>query len=165
MPDDNLDKKTPTELAAYYFEQGHSPEEVIEIMKKRKINYPSISEVMHEFMDNKNLSVRDISDLSDINQATIHRIMNQERNPGRNAVIRIAMAMALTFEETQVLLKSANCAMLSAMRERDLIIMEGIAQEKDYETVNETIKARREYYESKGDKEKARKMSDLNMKV
>ena len=75
------------------------------------------------------------------------------------------MAMALNIQETQVLLKSANCALMTAARERDLIIMEGIAQEKDYETINDTIRARREYYESVNDKEKARKMSDLNLRI
>ena len=155
MPEDNVKDifagKTPTEIAAYYFEHGHSPEEVKEIMHKRKINFPTISQVMNEFIGRKNLSVESISTMSDINASTIYRIMNGERNPSRNAIIRIAMAMTLTFKETQVLLKSANCALLSAARERDLIIMEGIAQEKDYETVNEALKARN--------------MSDLNARI
>lgn len=168
MPVNNIipepDNKSPTELAAYYFEKGSSPEEVEAIMLKRKIRFPTISQVMNDFMGKKNISVERISDLSDINPSTIYRIMNSERNPTRNAIIRIAMAMPLNFHETQVLLKSADCSLLSASRERDLIIMEGIAQVRDYETVNETLRKRRAYYESIGDKEKANKMSDLSIK-
>ena len=48
-------------------------------------------------------------------------------------------ALALSFEETQVLLKSGNCSLLSAARERDLVIMSGIANELDYETVNKEL--------------------------
>ena len=68
--------------------------------------------------------------------------MNKQRNPGRNVILRIAVALALSFEETQVLLKSGNCSLLSASRDRDLVIMEGIAQEKDYESINEELIAR-----------------------
>lgn len=160
--------KTPTEIAAYYFEKGHSVEELNELMNRRRITYPTISQVMNEFMGKKNLSVEIIADMADVNPATIYKIMSGDRNPKRNVIIRIAMAMALTIHETQALLKSANCSLLSAARERDLIIMEGIAQEKDYETINKTINARRKYYESTGnkdDKEKARKMSDLNIRI
>lgn len=157
--------KTPTEIAAYYFEKGHSVEELNELMNKRKITYPTISQVMNEFMGKKNLSVETIADMADVNPATIYKIMSGDRNPKRNVIIRIAIAMVLTIHETNALLKSANCSLLSAARERDLIIMEGIAQEKDYETINETIKARREYYESIKDEEKARKMSDLNIRI
>ena len=160
-----LADKTPTEIAAYYFEKGHSVEELNEVMKKRKIAYPTISQVMNELMGKKNLSVETVSDMADVNPATIYRIMSGDRNPKRNLIIRIAMAMALTIHETQALLKSANCSLLSAARERDLIIMHGISQEEDYETVNEAIRERREYYESKNDKEKARKMSDLNVRM
>lgn len=162
---DELADKTPTEIAAYYFETGHSVEELNEVMNKRKITYPTISQVMNEFMGKKNLSVESISGMADVNPATIYRIMSGDRNPKRNLIIRIAMAMVLTIHETQALLKSANCSLLSAARERDLIIMHGISQEEDYETVNETIKTRREYYESINDKEKARKMTDLNIRI
>lgn len=167
MPDikTELADKTPTEIAAYYFEKGHSIEELNELLKQRKVAYPTISQVMNEFMGKKNLSVKTIADMADVNPASIHRIMNGDRNPKRNLILRISMAMALTIQEAQVLLKSANCALLSAARERDLIIMEGLAQEKDYETVNETIRAKREYYESINDMEKARKMSDLTIRI
>lgn len=146
-----LEGKSPTEIATYYFEHEYSVEEVEKVMKQRKITFPTITEVMSDFMKSKDISVRDISNLSDMNQATIHRILNKERNPGRNVILRIAIAMALNIQETQILLKSGNCAQLSVIRKRDLVIMEGIAQEKDYETINETLK-------EKG-------MPDLNMRM
>ena len=89
--------------------------------------------------------------MSDINPSTIYRIMSKSRNPSRNAVIRIASALALNIQETQVLLKSGNCSLLSASRDRDLIIMEGIAQERDYESINEALKEK--------------SMPDLNIRV
>ena len=65
--------------------------------------------------------------------------MSKKRNPSRNALLRIAMGMELSLEETQVLLKSGNCAALSASRERDLEIMNGIIKKKYYDEVNDAL--------------------------
>ena len=65
--------------------------------------------------------------------------MSKKRNPSRNALLRIAMGMELSLEETQVLLKSGNCAALSASRERDLEIMNGIINKKYYDEVNAAL--------------------------
>ena len=139
---DERENMTPTMLAAYCFKKGYTPEEVKEIMQRRRILFPTISNVLNEFLERENMSVETLSDLSDIKKSTIYRIMNKQRNPGRNVILRIAVALALSFEETQVLLKSGNCSLLSASRDRDLVIMEGIAQEKDYESINEELIAR-----------------------
>ena len=147
----DFEDKTPTEMAAYCFEKGYTPDEVKEVMNRRKIIFPTISEVMNEFMGKKNMSVENIADLSDINPSTIYRIMKKLRNPSRNAIIRIAAALSLSIQETQVLLKSGNCSLLSASRDRDLIIMEGLAQYRDYETINEALKEK--------------SMSDLNIRM
>ena len=136
----DIEGKTPTEMAAYCFEKEYSIDEVKEVMQRRKIIFPTISEVMNEFMGKKNMSVEDIADLSDINPSTIYRIMNKSRNATRNMIFRIATSLVLNIQETQVLLKSGNCSLLSASRDRDLIIMEGISQERDYESINETLK-------------------------
>ena len=130
---------TPTQMAAHYFEKGYTPEQVQEVMKNKKILYPTISEVLNEFMGRENISVEKLSMLSDVKVSTIYRIMNKQRNPSRNTILRLALALALNFEETQVLLKSGNCSLLSASRERDLVIMSSIAKELDYETVNNEL--------------------------
>lgn len=143
MPDisDETKDMTPTGMAAYYFEKGYTPEQVKEVMQKRKILFPTISDVLNEFMGRENMSVERLSDLSDIKPATIYRILKKERNPGRNVILRMAIAMALSFDETQLLLKSGNCALLSASRDRDLIIMHGIKHGLDYEAINEELTA------------------------
>ena len=144
MPDiDDCQKNiTPTEMAAQYFKKGYTPEEVMRLMQSRKIFFPTISEVLNEFMGREKMSVERLSDLSDVKPATIYRIMKKERNPTRNTILRMALSLALNFGETQALLKSGNCALLSASRERDLVIMNGIENSMDYESVNEELVSR-----------------------
>ena len=130
---------SPTTFAAKLILEGHTPDEVKNIMESRKMNYPSVSSVLDEFMSKKNLSIDALADMSGVNSAVIYRIINEQRNPSRNILLRIAMALALSVEETQVLLKSGNCAPLSAARERDLIIMDAIIHGKNYDGVNELL--------------------------
>ena len=140
MPD--IQDMTPTEFAAYYFEKGYTPEQVRELMSKKKLLFPTISEVLNEFMGREDVSVDKLSILSDIKKSTIYRIMRRERNPTRNTILRMAIALALNFEETQVLLKSGNCSLLSASRDGDLVIMNGISQSMDCEAINNELAAR-----------------------
>lgn len=130
---------SPTTFAAKLILEGHSPDEVKRIMESRKMSYPAVSNVLDEFMSRKNLSADALADMSGIDSSGIHRIMNGQRNPSRNILIRIAMALSLSVEETQVLLKSGNCAPLSAARERDLIIMDAIIHGKNYDGVNDLL--------------------------
>ena len=139
---DSEQEMTPTVMAARYFREGYTPEDVMRAMQSRKIIFPTISEVLNEFMGRESMSVETLSDLSDVRPATIYRIMKKERNPTRNTILRIALSLALDFGETQALLKSGNCAPLSASRERDLVIMNGIENGMDYESVNTELASR-----------------------
>lgn len=131
--------KTPTLRAAEYFQMGYSPQEVMEIMDQEKVVFPSFSGVLMEFLGKRNMSVDTLAGLSGINAASIYRFMNKERNPTRNALLRMAFAMQLSIQDTQVLLKSGNCASLSASRPRDLIIMDGLINMKYIDDVNQAL--------------------------
>ena len=136
----NTSSDSPTTYAAGLIARGYTPDEVAEIMKREKIVFPTISSVLNEMMGAKGLNMEDVAGRADIDPATIYRFMSKKRNPSRNALIRIAMGMELSLEETQILLKSGNCAALSASRERDLEIMNGIIKKKYYIDVNEALK-------------------------
>ncbi len=136
----NTSSSSPTTYAAGLIARGYTPDEVAEIMRREKIIFPTISSVLNEMMGAKGLNMEDVAGRADIDPATIYRFMSKKRNPSRNALIRIAMGMELSLEETQILLKSGNCAALSASRERDLEIMNGIIKKKYYIDVNEALK-------------------------
>ena len=133
-----MSNETPTTYAAKLMSQGYSSDEVHEIMKKEKITFPSISEVLNEFLEKKNIRPDVLAELVGLKPADIYRFINKQRNPSRNDLIRIAIALTLNLDETQLLLKSANCVHLSPSRERDLVIMDAIINEK-YSDLNEVL--------------------------
>ncbi len=132
-------RTTPTEYAAELMQREFTSEEVAEILKQQKIVYPSINDALLSFSGKKNMSYEALADFSGINKATIYKIANRKLNPGRNVLLRIAFALRLSLAETQVLLKAGQKAQLSASKNRDLIIMEGIIHEKFIDDVNKEL--------------------------
>jgi len=124
----------PTLTVQQLLEQGHSYEEIQELIKQA-----SFAGVIGELMAVHDMTVDMVAGAAEIDPATIYRFMKQERKPSRNALLRIALAMELNMEETQRLLKSGNCSTLSGTRNRDLVIMEGIVHKKDFVEVNEAL--------------------------
>lgn len=80
-----------------------------------------------------------ISSLSDINPATLYRIVTNRLNPSRNILLRLALEMDLTLDETQILLQSKNCAALSADRPRDIVIMDAISHKRGVDGTNQDL--------------------------
>ena len=136
------DKFPPTQYAAELIAQGHSVEEVQRIMREQHIASPTFAGVLNELMGKKDLTVDIVAGEAEIDPATIYRCMNGQRNPSRNALLRIALAMELSMDETQKLLKSGNCSSLSITRDRDLVIMDGLINKRDFLQVNAALEAK-----------------------
>lgn len=136
MSNQPADKNTATQYAADLIAQGYSTEEVKDILRKQHIATPGIKRVLSDLIDSKGFTADRLADFVGIDPATIFRILKGTRNPSRNILLRIALVLKLSIEETQALLKSGNCASLSGSRERDLVIMEGIIHKRFIDEVN-----------------------------
>lgn len=136
MSNQPKDKNTATQYATDLIAQGYSPDEVKDILRNQHIAAPGIKRVLSDLIDSRGLTADRLADFVGIDPATIFRILKGTRNPSRNILLRIALVLKLSMEETQALLKSGNCASLSGSRERDLIIMEGIIHKHFIDEVN-----------------------------
>ena len=96
----------------------------LEDLPKERI--PKLADVLNECFGQIDKPIITIAELSGINNSSIHKALNGEMNPTRNTLLRLAFTMQLSFETTQVLLKSGNRSSLSGGRDRDRIIMQGI---------------------------------------
>lgn len=66
-------------------------------------------------------------------------VNGKKKNPSRNVLIAICLAMGTTFEEVQYLLKYSGHAPLYVRRKRDVIIWFGFKKGQDLYTVNDTL--------------------------
>ena len=136
MDNENL---TSTQLAARLISEGYSPEQVEQIMRREGVTFPTIAGVLNELLGKKNMSVDVLAGFAGVDPSTIHRFLERTRNPSRNMLIKLALAMELSLEEAQVLIKSGNCSALSGTRPRDLSIMDGIINKRNYVEVNRSL--------------------------
>ena len=141
MPNNSADFP-PTQYAAELIAQGHSVEEVQKIMREQHISAPTFAGVLNELMGKRKLTVDIVAGQAEIDPASIYRFMSGQRNPSRNALLRIALAMELSMDEAQKLLKSGNCSSLSITRDRDLVIMDGLINKRDFLQVNAALLAK-----------------------
>lgn len=75
-------------------------------------------------------------------QSYVGHIVNGVRNPSRDILFRICLAIGTTVEETQYLLKYAGYAPLYVRRKRDVIIWFGLSKGETLDAVNENLRKR-----------------------
>ena len=86
--------------------------------------YPdSISEYLKSILKERHLSMADAIKKSRIERTYCYQIFNGRKKPGRDKLLAIALALNLSFEETQRLLEIANEGVLYARSKRDSILI------------------------------------------
>ncbi|MBQ3498014.1 MAG: helix-turn-helix transcriptional regulator [Clostridia bacterium] len=76
---------------------------------------------------------------SELSEVMGYQIFSGTRNPSRDSLISICVAMELSIDETQELLRVAQFALLYPRVKRDCIIINGIAAKKAVADINEDL--------------------------
>lgn len=71
----------------------------------------------------ENLSPQELARRIDVERSTLYRLLSGERLTTRNVLLRIAITLGLSLEETQTLLRAGQRAELYAPVRRDAIIL------------------------------------------
>lgn len=83
----------------------------------------SFADYIKKLIKSKNLREVDVKKLSQIQYNYACQIFSGAKNPSRDKVLCIVLAMGLDFDETQQLLKSCGLPTLYAKHKRDSIII------------------------------------------
>ena len=116
--------------------QGYPVDEL-----SRQASLPSLASCLNEMMGRRHYSVEVTAGFAGLNPATVHKIVSRKIAPSRNALLRLALALEMSFEQTQTLLKAGSCAALSGSRSRDLYIIKGLEERMSYVEVNSLLTA------------------------
>lgn len=76
---------------------------------------------------------------SELSEVMGYQIFSGTRNPSRDSLICVCVAMELDIDETQEILKVALFAPLYPKSKRDCIIINGISNKKSVAEINETL--------------------------
>lgn len=86
----------------------------------------SLPDYLRKTIKDKNLSSSEVIKRSRIERTYCYQILNGRKRPGRDKLVALALAMNLSFEETQQLLSVANLGILYARSKRDSILIYAI---------------------------------------
>lgn len=99
-----------------------------------------LSECLQDIIERKNLNKSEIIEKSEMNEIYAYQIMSGvKKKPTRNKVLCLAVAMALTFDEVQDLLKKTGYPTLYAKKQFDCIIIYGLCKKMNVIEINELL--------------------------
>lgn len=91
--------------------------------KKHEIEATSLSEYLNDLLADKGLARADVVRAAGLNETFGYQIFKGQRNPSRDKVLQIALAMGLTLRETNRALRVAGASDLYCKNRRDAIVI------------------------------------------
>ena len=99
----------------------------------------SLSAYLEQLLAEKHLERAQVVRMANLNETYGYQIFKGERNPGRDKVLQIAFAMALSLRETNRALTAAGVSRLYANERRDEIIIFCLDRGCSLQKVNEEL--------------------------
>lgn len=103
--------------------------------RKYMINQ-NLSDYLCSILKEKKLTKSAVIKKTELSEVYCYQIFSGLRNPSRDALICICIAMNLSLEETQNVLKVGSFGILYAKKERDSVIILGITDSWDVAQIN-----------------------------
>jgi transcriptional regulator with XRE-family HTH domain len=94
---------------------------------------------LYKLIEKAGLSISQVSEKASISKSLAYQIFNGQRIPNRNLIIRMALIMKLSIEDTQRLLKLAKRGELYPRIQRDAAIIFCIQHKYSMIDTNETL--------------------------
>ncbi len=99
----------------------------------------SLSELLDRLMKEKKLSKAALIRESELSEVYAYQIFSGKRLPERKKLLCLAVAMKLTAEEVQVLLKQAGYPPLYVKKKFDSIVAYGLCKKMSVSQINEIL--------------------------
>lgn len=99
----------------------------------------TLSELLDKLLKSKNLKKSQVIRASELSEVYAYQIFSGVRVPERKKLLSLAVAMCLTVEEAQTLLKTAGYSPLYVKLPFDSIVLYGLCKELSVMQVNELL--------------------------
>lgn len=98
-----------------------------------------ISIYLNNILENKGLVKSKIIKKTELSEVQCYQIFDGRRKPSRDSLLSICIAMELSLDETQQILKAGGFAPLYPKNQRDVIIIKGIHNNLSVAQINERL--------------------------
>lgn len=130
--DENKDLTTSQLLM--FIRKANSFEEVKS--SRQQVREPCFSDALYALNEKKKLKAKKIIQDSRIERSYYYHLLSGKKNPGRNIVLRIALCMNATLDETNYLLKVSGHSSLYPKVFRDATLIYAITQRMTMDQAN-----------------------------
>lgn len=100
---------------------------------------PVFSELLFDMMQKRGLSPKDMIRATCIDRSYFYHILNGQKSPGRNIVLRIGFCLRATLNEMNHLLLLAGLATLYAKVKRDALLIYAIQKKLTMDQANDLL--------------------------
>ncbi len=107
-------------------QQASTITEALRLVEKEGRLTP-LSELLSGAMAAQQVSPQELAKLIDVERSTLYRLLSGERLTTRNVLLRIALMLRLSVEETQNLLRAGQRAEMYAPVRRDAVLLFAIS--------------------------------------
>lgn len=101
---------------------------------------PTLKDVLYDMMQRRNLYPKEMIRRCRIERSYFYHILNGNKRPSRNMILRIGFCMQADLAETERLLRLANAAKLYPRVRRDALLIFAIQQKYTMDEANELLK-------------------------
>ena len=98
-----------------------------------------LSTYLNNIIAKKGLVKSELIKKTEFSEVMGYQILSGTRLPSRDSLICICVAMDMTLDETQAILKIAGFAVLYPKAKRDSIIIKGVSEKKTVAQINEEL--------------------------
>ncbi|MBR3621513.1 MAG: XRE family transcriptional regulator [Clostridia bacterium] len=98
-----------------------------------------LSTYLNNIISKKGLVKSEVIKKTEFSDVMGYQIFSGTRFPSRDSLICICVAMDMTLDETQAILKIAGLAALYPKSKRDSIVIKGISEKKTVAQINEVL--------------------------
>lgn len=135
-----MDQKTTDELLQLLSDM-HTETDLKEYMEKLEViqKYHSFSEYLNEKIRESGKTAAFIIQTAQIQRNYGYQILDGSKNPGRNKVIALSLALQLLLEDTQRALILSGESILYSKNKRDSILIFSVQKNLSVQQVNELL--------------------------
>lgn len=110
---------------------------------KNQINQKPISDLLYNFIqqvsEGNRKKEREIRKATQLGQSTYNHILSGQKNPSRNSLLCILIALELDIDTCNRTLKKAGFNELYVKNKRDIIIYKGVLQHESVAVINDLL--------------------------
>lgn len=122
MTSENTANRVSTQELLLILQEAETVDPLLDELSPQ-LSAATFPDQMFRYMEERGLTVSKLSEMAMLSRSFMYQLCSGDRAPGRDIVLRLALVLELTVDETQQLLRTAQKGILYPRVRRDAIVI------------------------------------------